>query len=167
MNKTGKIALYGVLTALAMILSYVESQIPAFVAVPGVKIGLTNIVVVTSLYMLGNKGAMAINFVRIAAVALLFGNAMSFSFSFAGGMLATIVMILLKKSGKFAVTGVSVAGGLCHNIGQILMAMVLLNTNSIFWYLPVLWASGIVSGFIIGIIGAMVISRIPLDENKF
>ena len=155
------------MTALAMILSYVESQIPAFVAVPGVKIGLTNIVVLAALYILGNKGAMAINFVRIAAVALLFGNAMSFAFSLAGGMLATIVMMLLKKTGKFSVTAVSVAGGLSHNIGQIIAAMVLLNTGAIFWYLPVLWISGMVSGFVIGIIGALVIKRIPAGKTDF
>lgn len=167
LNKTGRITLYGVLTALAMILSYVESQIPAFVAVPGVKIGLTNIVVVTALYVLGNKGALAINFVRIAAVALLFGNAMSFSFSLAGGMLSTIVMMLFKKTGKFSPTGVSVAGGLSHNLGQIIMAMVLLSTRAIFWYLPVLWISGIISGLVIGIIGALVIKRIPIGKNDF
>lgn len=167
MGKTGRLAIYGVMTALAMILSFVESQIPAFVAVPGVKIGLTNIVVLAALYVLGNKGAVAINFVRIAAVALLFGNAMSFSFSLAGGMLATVVMILLKKTSGFSVTGVSIAGGLCHNLGQIIMAMILLNTRAIFWYLPVLWLSGIVSGLVIGIIGALVLQRIPGEKSNF
>ncbi len=167
MRKTSKLALYGVMTALAMILSFVESQIPAFVAVPGVKIGLTNIAVLVALYILGDKGALAINFVRIVAVALLFGNAMSLSFSLAGGMLATIVMILLKKLGRFSATGVSIAGGLCHNLGQIIMAMIILNTKAIFWYLPVLWLSGILSGFVIGIIGALVIRRIPVGKSDF
>ncbi|WP_022778951.1 Gx transporter family protein [Butyrivibrio sp. AE3009] len=167
MRKTSKLALYGVMTALAMILSFVESQIPAFVAVPGVKIGLTNIAVLAALYILGDKGALAINFVRIVAVALLFGNAMSLSFSLAGGMLATIVMILLKKLGRFSATGVSIAGGLCHNLGQIIMAMIILNTKAIFWYLPVLWLSGILSGFVIGIIGALVIRRIPVGKSDF
>ena len=155
------------MTALAMILSFVESQIPAFVAVPGVKIGLTNIAVLVALYILGDKGALAINFVRIVSVALLFGNAMSLSFSLAGGMLATIVMILLKKLGRFSATGVSIAGGLCHNLGQIIMAMIILNTKAIFWYLPVLWLSGILSGFVIGIIGALVIRRIPVGKSDF
>ena len=167
MRKTSKLALYGVMTALAMILSFVESQIPAFVAVPGVKIGLTNIAVLVALYILGDKGALAINFVRIVSVALLFGNAMSLSFSLAGGMLATIVMILLKKLGRFSATGVSIAGGLCHNLGQIIMAMIILNTKAIFWYLPVLWLSGILSGFVIGIIGALVIRRIPVGKSDF
>ncbi|MDC7294174.1 Gx transporter family protein [Butyrivibrio sp. DSM 10294] len=167
MRKTSKLALYGVMTALAMILSFVESQIPAFVAVPGVKIGLTNIAVLVALYILGDKGALAINFVRIVAVALLFGNAMSLSFSLAGGMLATIVMILLKKLGRFSATGVSIAGGLCHNLGQIIMAMIILNTKAIFWYLPVLWLSGVLSGFVIGIIGALVIRRIPVGKSDF
>lgn len=167
MNKTGRITAYGVMTAMAMILSYVEAQIPAFVAVPGVKVGLTNIVVLVALYLLGNKGALAINFVRIAAVALLFGNAMSFSFSLAGGMLATIVMIFLKKSDRFSATGVSVAGALCHNIGQIIMAMILLHTKAIIWYLPVLWGSGIVAGLVVGIMGALVIKRIPFGKSEF
>lgn len=167
MEKTKKLALYGVLTALALILSYVEAQIPAFVALPGVKIGLTNIVVVTAMYILGNKGAMAINLVRIIVVALLFGNAMSFAFSLAGGMLSTCLMMLLKRIGKFSPVSISTAGGVSHNVGQIIVAMVLLNTEAVFWYLPVLWISGITSGLVIGIIGALVVKRIPTDSKAF
>ncbi len=166
MDKTRRLTLYGVCTALALILSYVEAQIPAFVAVPGVKMGLTNIVVVTALYILGDKGAVAINFVRIIVVSLLFGSFMSFAFSLAGGMLSTVVMIILKKTRRFGTAGVSVAGGITHNIGQILVAMILLNTRAIFWYLPVLWISGIVSGLVIGLIGALVIKHLPSDSSN-
>ena len=162
MDKTKKIATYGVMAALAMILSYVEMQLPAFVAIPGVKLGLTNIVVLVALYKMGYKSALFINIVRIIAGSLLFGTFMSFAFSFTGGMLSTLVMILLKKSDKFSAVGVSVAGGITHNIGQILAAMLLLNTKAIIWYLPVLWLSGILSGLLIGLIGALIVKRIKV-----
>lgn len=158
--RTKKITTIGILIALALILSYVESQIPAFVAIPGMKLGLTNIVVLTTLYILDVKSAMLINVIRIIIVAILFGSAMSFAFSFVGGMLSTTVMILLKKSGRMKIIGVSAAGGITHNIGQILTAMVLLGTKAIAWYLPVLWISGIFSGVIIGIIGGLVTARL-------
>ncbi len=163
--RTKKITTIGILIALALILSYVESQIPAFVAIPGMKLGLTNIVVLTTLYILDVKSAMLINVIRIIIVAILFGSAMSFAFSFVGGMLSTIVMILLKKSGRMKIIGVSAAGGITHNVGQILTAMVLLGTKAIAWYLPVLWISGIFSGVIIGIIGGLVTARLgKLDQ---
>lgn len=164
MNKTQKIALYGVLTALALILSYVESQIPPLMAVPGMKLGLTNIVVLVALYSIDEKGALAINIVRIIIVSVLFGTAMSFAFSLAGGILSYIVMILLKKTGCFGITGVSIAGGVSHNIGQILVAMLLLSTTAIGYYLPILWASGIASGLVIGIIGGLVFARLRLPK---
>lgn len=163
--RTKKITTIGILIALALILSYVESQIPAFVAIPGMKLGLTNIVVLTTLYILDVKSAMLINVIRIIIVAILFGSAMSFAFSFVGGMLSTTVMILLKKSGRMKIIGVSAAGGITHNVGQILTAMVLLGTKAIAWYLPVLWISGIFSGVIIGIIGGLVTARLgKLDQ---
>nr|WP_297767660.1 Gx transporter family protein [uncultured Butyrivibrio sp.] len=163
--RTKKITTIGILIALALILSYVESQIPAFVAIPGMKLGLTNIVVLTTLYILDVKSAMLINVIRIIIVAILFGSAMSFAFSFVGGMLSTIVMILLKKSGRMKIIGVSAAGGITHNVGQILTAMVLLGTKAIAWYLPVLWISGIFSGVVIGIIGGLVTARLgKLDQ---
>lgn len=164
MSKTQKIALNGALAALAMILSYVEMQIPAFFAVPGVKLGLTNIVVLVSLYVLGEKNAFFINIVRIVVVSILFGNVMGFAFSIAGGMLSTFVMIALKRTSRFSITGVSVAGGISHNVGQIIIAMILLNTKAIIWYLPVLWISGILSGAVIGIVGALVCSRIVVKK---
>ncbi len=144
-----------------MILSYVEAQIPAFVAIPGMKVGLTNIVVLFALYSVDEKGALLINLVRILLVSVLFGTALSMAFSLAGGLLSYIVMVLLKRTKKFGIPGVSVAGGVSHNIGQILVAMVAMNTKAIALYLPILWATGIFSGFIIGIIGAMIVSRLP------
>ena len=160
MNKTGKITLYGVLTALAMILSYVESQLPAFVAIPGMKLGLTNIVVLFALYVIDAKAAAFINLVRIILVALLFGTALSLAFSLAGGALSFLVMVLLKKTNRLSIMGVSAAGGVSHNIGQILVAMVAMNTRAIALYLPVLWITGIFSGVLIGIIGGIVVGRV-------
>ena len=157
---TKKISIYGIMIALALILSYVEAQIPAFVAVPGMKLGLTNLVVVVTLYLLGSKSAMAINIVRIIIVSILFGNTLSFAFSIAGGMLSTLVMILLKKTNKFSTVGVSAAGGISHNIGQIIVAMFTLGTNAIAWYLMMLWISGVFSGTLIGVIGGIITTRI-------
>ncbi len=163
---TKKITTIGILVALALILSYVEAQIPAFVAGPGMKLGLTNIVVLVALYMLGPGSAMLINLVRIVIVAVLFGNGMSFFFSLAGGMLSTVVMILMKKTNKFSCVGVSATGGLTHNIGQILVAVFLMNTYAVAWYLPFLWLSGVFSGILIGVIGGLVLKKLIVSVSK-
>ena len=144
-----------------MILSYVEAQLPAFAAIPGMKLGLTNIVVIFALYSIDAGAAAFINLVRILLVALLFGTALSFAFSLAGGILSFLVMFLLKKTDKLSITAVSSAGGVSHNIGQILVAMAAMNTKAIALYLPVLWITGIFSGVLIGIIGGLVVKRIP------
>ncbi len=162
---TKKIATYGMMVALALIMSYVEAQIPAFVAVPGLKLGHQNLVVVVALYLMGAKSAMFINIVRIILVSLLFGNTMSFAFSIVGGMLSTILMIVLKKTDKFSTVGVSAAGGITHNVGQILVAVILLQTKAIAWYLAILWISGIVSGIVIGVIAGLITKRIKIYED--
>jgi heptaprenyl diphosphate synthase len=160
MNRTKYVAQYGLLIALALIFSYVEAQIPAFFAVPGVKLGLTNVVVLFALYRMGEKSALTVNLLRILLVSLLFGNGMSLAYSVAGGLLSGLVMILLKKTGKFRIVTVSVAGGVSHNIGQILVAMALLETTSIVWYLLVLWFTGIASGLLIGVVGGELCRRL-------
>ena len=154
------IARYGLLIALALILSYAEAQIPAFFAVPGMKLGLTNLVVLLALYLMGSGSAVTINMIRIVLVALLFGNGMSLAYSAAGGLLSGGVMILLKKTGRFSVVTVSIAGGVMHNAGQILVAMVLLGTGSLAWYLLILWFTGIASGAVIGILGGLLCGRL-------
>lgn len=160
MDKTKRLALYGILTALALILSYIESQIPAFFAVPGMKLGLTNVLVLIALYCMDTKSALLINFVRIFLVSILFGNMLSLAYSLAGGMLSALVMILLKKTGKFSMLTVSIAGGVSHNVGQILTAMVLLQTSALGWYLAVLWFTGLGSGALIGVIGRELCKRL-------
>ena len=159
MRRSQLAARYGLLIALALILSYVESQIPAFFTVPGMKLGLTNVVVLFALYGLGEGSAVVINLLRILLVSILFGNGMSMAYSVAGGLLSGAVMILLKKTGRFSVPAISVAGGVSHNVGQILAAMFLLGTRSIAWYLLVLWFTGIASGLVIGLLGAEIIRR--------
>jgi heptaprenyl diphosphate synthase len=160
MNQTKKIAQYGLLIALALILSYVEAQIPAFFAVPGMKLGLTNVVVLFALYSMGEKSAVTVNLLRIFLVSLLFGNGMSLAYSISGGLLSGLMMILLKKSGRFHILTVSVAGGVAHNVGQILAAMALLGTTMVGWYLLVLWFTGIGSGLVIGLLGGELCRRL-------
>jgi heptaprenyl diphosphate synthase len=164
LNKVNRLTLYGVLTALALILSYIEASLPAFVAIPGMKLGLTNIVVMFALYAMGERAAGLINITRILIAALLFGSALSLAFSLTGGILSLIVMIIAKRTGKLGLVGVSILGGLSHNIGQILVAMIVMNTNAIALYLPVLWITGIISGIVIGVIGALIIKRVPTSK---
>lgn len=160
MKQSKMVADYGLLIALALIFSYVEAQIPAFFAVPGMKLGLTNVVVLFALYRMGGKSAMLVNFLRILLVSILFGNGMSLAYSIAGGLLSGLVMILLKKTGQFRITTVSVAGGVAHNVGQVLAAMVLLGTTTLAWYLLVLWFTGLGSGFVIGFLGGELCRRL-------
>ena len=164
--KTKKLTVLGLSVALAMILSFVESQIPSFVPIPGVKIGLANIVVVFALYKLGWKEAVGISLLRVFLVSVLFGHAASFLYSFAGALFSFCGMALMKRTGLFTHVAVSVAGGVLHNAGQILMACILLGTNVIAYYLPFLILSGTIAGVVIGLLASVMISRIPLDVNE-
>ena len=132
--------------------------------VPGVKLGLTNLVVLVAIYRLSTMDALVINGIRILLVAFTFGNMFSLLYSFAGGMLSTIVMLLLKRSGRFRLPVVSVAGGIVHNIGQILVAMVVLESTGVAYYLGVLWFSGMIAGAVVGLIGVGVVKRLPEEE---
>jgi heptaprenyl diphosphate synthase len=169
MKKTKVIAQYGLIIAMALILSGIEAQIPAFFALPGMKLGLTNVVILFALYRMGAKSALQVNLLRILLVALMFGNGVSLAYSVVGGILSTLAMIALKKIGKFSIITVSIIGGVIHNLGQILVAMILLETVSLAWYLLILWFTGIASGFVIGLIGGELCKRlekIPLaGEN--
>ena len=162
---TKKTAFIGIAISLAMILSFVESQIPAFVAIPGVKVGLPNLVIVFLLYKFGWKDAALVNILRVVLVSLLFGNVQTLSFSLAGAVLSLIGMILLKKSEKFSPIAVSIVGGILHNVGQILTACIWTATPGIAYYLPVLLLSGTIAGVVIGLVGGMLVER--LDKIKF
>lgn len=158
--KASKVAQYGLLTALALVLSWLESLLPPLGA-PGVKLGLPNLAIVFALYRLGFKDACVISLVRVVLVTLLFGNGAALAYSIAGAALSLSLMGLLNKTGKFSSIGVSVAGGVAHNAGQILVAMALLETSRLAWYLPVLWISGTVAGVLVGVISGILVKRIP------
>lgn len=160
-----RVARVAVLVALAMILSYVETLIPVNFGVPGIKLGLANLVVVTALAVLHPGEAFLISAIRILLVGLLFGNGASLLYSLAGGLLSFLVMLLLARTKAFSVYGVSVAGGVSHNIGQIAAAAALLGSRSIVWYLPVLMIAGILTGLLIGFLSAR-IARVLAHTQK-
>lgn len=159
MKKTKRLVLLAMLTAVAMILSYVESLLPS-VGIPGVKMGLANIVVIFALFRFGWKEAAALSLVRVLLVSLLFGSVGAMLYSLAGAVLSLAVMALLRRIDRFSTVGVSVAGGVAHNAGQILMAMLILQTKQLLGYLPVLAVSGIAGGVLTGLAAALLIRRI-------
>ncbi len=157
--KIKKIALLGLVTALAMIMSYIESFLPLSFAIPGIKMGLANIVIVFVLYRAGFREACLVSVVRAILVSLLFGNVMSLAYSLAGAGLSLAGMGLLKRLDSFSVVGVSVTGAILHNAGQILMAILLLGTEQIAYYFPALATSGVVTGICIGVVAGLVMRR--------
>lgn len=149
----------GLCIALAMIMSYIEVLVPLSFAVPGIKMGLANIVIIFVLYKIGTKEAILVSLIRVILVSLLFSNVMAMAYSIAGAVLSLGVMWILKKTDKFSVIGVSVAGGIMHNVGQIIMAVILLGTKQIALYLPVLLITGTATGIVIGIVSGIIINR--------
>ena len=164
MSRPAKIAACGVLTALALIFSYVEFLVPLPIPVPGIKLGLANIVVLVCLYLLGEKYAFFINCTRIALAALLFGSLFSALYALAGGLVSFAVMALLKKTGLFSVCGVSMAGGVFHNLAQLTVAAFLVETAQVYYYFPVLLLSGMATGIGIGVLATLILRS--LGQNK-
>ncbi|MBE6589524.1 MAG: Gx transporter family protein [Ruminococcaceae bacterium] len=161
-NTVKKTALLGLFAALAIVFAYIEVLLPPiFTAVPGIKLGLPNIVIVFVLYRAGLGEAAAVSLVRILAVSLLFGNFASFAYSVAGAVLSLGAMALLKRLNFLSTVGVSVAGGVLHNVGQILVAMLLLGTAELGYYLIVLAMTGTLSGILVGICGGIAVLRVP------
>ena len=157
--KTKKVAMLGLTIALAMIMSHIEALVPLSFAVPGIKMGLANIVIIFVLYKIGTKEAILVSIIRVILVSLLFSNVMAMAYSIAGAVLSLGIMWILKKTDKFSVIGVSIAGGIMHNVGQIIMAVILLGTEQIALYLPVLIITGTATGVVIGIVSGLVINR--------
>jgi heptaprenyl diphosphate synthase len=147
------------LVAAAMVLSYVESLIPPIVPIPGVKIGLANSVTLFALYSLGIREAGAISLVRVCLSALLFGNAVGLLYSASGAVLSFVMMVLLSRSRIFSCVGVSVVGGVAHNVGQVLAAMAVMQTAGLITYLAPLLISGVIAGAIIGILSGILIKK--------
>ena len=161
---TKKIAYLAMCIAVAMVLSFVESQIPAFVAIPGIKVGLANIAVIFALYKIGTKEAIIVSIIRVILVSLLFGNIMSLWYSLAGAVVSLLGMVLMRKCKAFSHVAVSVTGGVLHNLGQIAMACIVLETDIIGYYAPFLVLSGTIAGIVTGIAAAILIKRINLDN---
>ncbi|MDE7311548.1 MAG: Gx transporter family protein [Eubacterium sp.] len=154
-------AYLGLFLALALICSYIESLIPFQFGIPGIKLGLTNIVVLLMLYRMGAKYALAVSVARIFLAGLLFGNLFSILYSLAGGLLSFVCMVLLKQTGKFKVVSISAAGGAAHNLGQVCMAAAVVENLNLFFYYPVLLLAGVVTGVLIGISAQEILLHLP------
>ena len=153
-------AYFGVFTALALIFSYVETLIPIQFGTPGIKLGLANLVIVIVLYKSGWKEALLLSVTRIILAGFIFGSMFSILYSLAGGVLSLCIMALLAKKGSFSVAGVSMAGGVSHNIGQLIVAMIVVETYQVGYYLPVLLVAGLITGAVIGAVAGEVLRRI-------
>ena len=165
-SRTLKLTSLAITVSFAAVLSYIESRIPAFVSIPGVKVGLANIAVIFTLYKLGTKEAVAVSVIRIALISTLFGSPVSFIYSISGATLSLITMLLLKKLTPLSKITVSITGGVTHNIGQIIAACLMLSTNVVIYYLPFLLLSGIVAGTVVGILSSLLVKRVKLDYRS-
>ena len=163
--ETRKVARMGLLISLAMMLSFIEIRIPSFVAIPGIKVGLANIVVVFALYKLGFKEAFVISIIRVVLAALLFGTILSMAYSTAGALLSLLGMAVLKKSKLFGLVAVSVTGAVLHNLGQVITACLLLQSSSIAYYAPYLIFSAVIAGIVMGVAAAIILKRLEEQEN--
>ncbi len=161
-KNTKRLAQLGLLTALSLIASYIELLIPMPIGIPGVKLGLANLMIVWTLYAMGPKEALAVNGVRIVLSGFLFGNLSMILYSLAGAAVSFAFMYLAKRSGAFRMAGVSIIGGVMHNVGQLLAAMLVLETGSLIYYGPVLLLAGLLTGFLIGVIAGEVWKRVHI-----
>ena len=158
--KNKKIAFLGLFVALAFVLSYIEFMLPLNIGIPGAKVGLANLVVMVALYTVGEKEAIALSLIRVVLIGLTFGNLSMMLYSMAGAILSLIVMLLARKTGKFSMVGVSILGGVFHNVGQIIVAILVLETGSLIYYLPFLIVIGSVTGVLIGIVANLITVRV-------
>ncbi len=159
--RTKKMALSAILAALAMILSYVEAMVPMPVPIPGIKLGLANLVILLAIYRLGFKYALAINCIRIFVTGLLFTGVFGILYSLAGGLLSLLVMYLLYRTEIFSMVGASMAGGVAHNLGQLLTACLIMSNIRLMSYFAVLLFAGMGSGILMGIVAWLVCQRLP------
>ena len=160
-NSAAKTAFLGMFTALALVASYVESLVPFYFGAPGIKLGLANLITVVLLYRSNWKDAALVSVLRILLSGFLFGNVFSIIYSFCGAFLSLFVMCFLMRREGFTILGVSIAGGVSHNLGQLLAAVYLMENGNIMFYFPVLMVAGIVTGLLIGIGSREVLKRMP------
>lgn len=159
--KAKRLTTNALILAIALILSYIETLVPINVGVP-IKVGLANIAIMFALYKLGNKEAIIISILRVIIVSILFTNVITFYYSLGGAILSLIMMIIVKKLDLFNVYVTCAVGSLSHNIGQIIVAFILLDNSLVFYYLPYLLLFGLISGLIIGILSAVIIKRVNI-----
>ena len=155
-----QITTMGMLVALAMVLGFVETLIPINLGIPGMKLGLANIVVVIALFLFDIKTAVVVSILRIILIAMTFGNMSMMFYSIAGASLSLLSMIAISKIKSFSLISVSIVGGIMHNVGQIICAAFVVRTNGVFTYLPVLMIAGLVSGALIGIVAGLISERL-------
>ena len=160
-----KVAKLGIFVALAMLFSYIEVLIPFPIGIPGVKLGIANIVVVTALYLMKPGEAFMISMVRIFLMGILFGNGVSLLYSFAGGILSFLVMYLFRKRNWFSVIGVSALGGVFHNLGQLLSAALVIHSEKILYYFPVLLVAGVITGVLIGLLSEKIVKAMKIQSE--
>lgn len=161
-----KVSYCAILVALALVFSYVEAMIPFNFGIPGIKLGIANLVIVIGLYLLKPHEVLIISVVRILLAGFMFGSGMSIIYSLAGGLLSFAVMLLLKKIKGLSILGVSIAGGVSHNIGQLLMAVLIVQNIKIGYYAPVLLIAGAVTGTIIGVVSGRILAAIHTEGRK-
>lgn len=152
-----KIAHCALLAALAMIFSYIETLIPLNFGIPGMKLGIANLVIVVGLYLLQPREVLLISVVRILLAGFMFGSGMSIIYSLAGGFLSFAAMLFLKRREGFSVVGVSLLGGVAHNVGQLLVAAAVVENLKLFYYLPALLIAGLVTGILMGILAGRIL----------
>lgn len=161
-----KVTYAAILVALAMTFSYIEVLIPINVGLPGMKLGLANLVVLIGFYILKPQEVFFISLVRILLMGCLFGNGLSLMYSLSGGILSYLIMLLLKNIKGFSIVGISIAGGVSHNIGQILAAILIIQNNKIIYYLPPLMIAGIITGVLIGFLAKRILPTVSKGSQK-
>lgn len=160
-RRTKRLTTAAMFAALALIFSYIEFLIPISIGIPGIKLGFANLVIIIALYEMDFRYALAINLVRIGLSGLLFSGVFAMLYSLAGGLTSLLVMALLRKTGRFSMIGVSMAAGVSHNFGQLVVAALVIENAKMFIYFPVLVFSGIAAGIGIGILAAVLDRKVP------
>ena len=165
-NDIRRLTTLSLLVAVAMMLSYIEAQIPLSVSVPGVKIGLSNIATLFALYKLGASEAALVSFVRVILSSMIFANPIMMLYSLSGAALSLVFMIIMKRIGVFSILGVSVVGGVMHNVGQIIAAVIMMKDSGVAYYLVPLVISGTLAGIAIGAVAALLVKKIGKELQK-
>ena len=164
-NKT--IALIGIYTCIGIIFGYVEYLIPLPVGIPGIKIGLSNIVTVVSMCVFNWPVSAGILFLRVIMSGLLFGNIYSLLYSLSGALISFCVMTVCKNHTGLSLLGISALGGVFHNMAQLFVAALVIENIKMTYYLPVLIISGLIAGIIVGIISTMIYLRITGMKGEY